>query len=496
MAGASISPVGQPRNQQQGHQQRTEQGESHGKSHRREQPVLDALEREQRQVGGDDHQDAEEDRPRHLERGVEQVTRRQRAFCIGLAHPQDVFHHDDGAVHDDAEVDGAQRQQVGRHLEVVHKDERAEQRNRDRDRHDQRGTRRAQEQQQHQRHQRHALEERLAHRVHGRCDEIAAVDVGHHLDVLGQDVVVQVLHGCVHADHHLRRVLVLEQQRDALDGVGIGVLAQNAVAVLVAQRQRSQIAHEHGHALFLRDDDVAQVVQIANQADAAHHQTLLAAVHHAAARVGVVGSHRLRHLRQREVVFRQLDRVKLDQELRGDAAEVGNVHHAGNLLEARYHLPELQLRQLPQAARLGFQRVAVDFADGRSHGVEPGLGAVRQRHAADALPQALARRVIFTAVAKHHGDQRQAERALRAHHVHAGRAHDFALQRHGDLLLDLLGGQAVDLRDDLRGHVGDVRVSLQRQLGPAVAAVDGGQDEHQHDDAAPLETLGDEALNH
>ena len=43
---------------------------------------------------------------------------------LGLAPPQDRLHHHDGAVDDDAEVDRAQRQQVGGDPGVVHQNER------------------------------------------------------------------------------------------------------------------------------------------------------------------------------------------------------------------------------------------------------------------------------------------------------------------------------------------------------------------------------------
>ena len=50
------------------------------------------------------------------------------------------------------------------------------------------------------------------------------------------------------------------------------------------------------------------------------------------------------------------------------------------------------------------------------------------------------------------------------------RAAELALERHRDLLLDLFGGEAGYLRRDLRGHVADLRVCLDRQLGPGIIA--------------------------
>ena len=61
-------PGRQHRDQREREDQGTEQREAHRVRHRREQPALDALEREQRQVRGDDDDQREEDRPLHLDR--------------------------------------------------------------------------------------------------------------------------------------------------------------------------------------------------------------------------------------------------------------------------------------------------------------------------------------------------------------------------------------------------------------------------------------------
>ena len=82
--------------------------------HRQEELGLDALEREQRQIGGDDDQRREEDRLRDLQRGLARVGFVERLVRLCLAAAQNGLRHDDRGVDDDAEVDGAERQQVGR----------------------------------------------------------------------------------------------------------------------------------------------------------------------------------------------------------------------------------------------------------------------------------------------------------------------------------------------------------------------------------------------
>ena len=77
-----------------------------------------------------------------------------------------------------------------------------------------------------------------------------------------------------------------------------------------------------------------------------------------------------------------------------------------------------------------------------------------------------------------------------------GRAVELALERNGDLLLDLLGGEARRLGDHLRGGVGDVGIGFDRELGPGIVAVDGGEDaDHRHDQAL-AQREADEPVNH
>ena len=232
------------------------------------------------------------------------------------------------------------------------------------------------------------------------------------------------------------------------------------------------------------------------QAHAAHHVRLLAAVDDAAAAADVVGVDGVLHLRQREAVAVQFCGIEFQHELRRQAAEIADVSHAAYFLQARDDCPELQLRQFAQGARFRFQRVAVDFARGRSIGIEPRLGLVRQVHAGQALLQALAREVAIAAILEHDRDQGQREQAARAQHMHAGRAQQGALQRYRDLLFDFLGAQARHLRDNLRGDVGDVGIGFDGQLLPAIHAVGGDEQQHQPDDAAPLAAGGDETVNH
>ena len=168
----------------EGGEQAADQRVGVGLGHRPEDVALDARHREQRQEADDDDRRREEDRPVHLGAGdgdgaepPGQAARRR--LTLGMVRlgqmPEHVLDHDDGGVDDQAEIDGAERQQVGR-VAAHHEDQDGEaQRERDRRRHDDRAAERAQEQPLHHEHQHHAEDEVVHHRVGRGVDQAGAI---------------------------------------------------------------------------------------------------------------------------------------------------------------------------------------------------------------------------------------------------------------------------------------------------------------------------------
>ena len=107
------------------------------------------------------------------------VGRRARPVAGEMA--VDVLHHDDGGVDDDAEVDGADRQQVGGFPAQHRDDDGQEQRHRDRRRDDQRAAQVAEKHPLDQEDQRDAEQHVVQHGVDGDGDQVAAVVEGHDL---------------------------------------------------------------------------------------------------------------------------------------------------------------------------------------------------------------------------------------------------------------------------------------------------------------------------
>ena len=126
----------------------------------REQRRLATLQREQREIGGDDDQGREEDRPRHLAGRGPHVLLGQFLGGLRFAPPQDVLRHHDRAVDDHAEIERAERQHARRHMGGVHQHEDGHHRQRYGHRDHQRAARAAEEQHQDDDHQADAFEHR------------------------------------------------------------------------------------------------------------------------------------------------------------------------------------------------------------------------------------------------------------------------------------------------------------------------------------------------
>src|SRR5581483_11423817 len=220
------------RQQNRGHDRRHREGRDHGAEqrigvgarHRPEDLALDALHGEQRQDRRDRDDHREEDGAVDLDRGGEHAVQlvAQPAFAAELVArvmgqmAEDVLHHDDGAVDDDAEVDGADRQEIGG-VAAQHRDNDGEkQRHRNGRGNDQRTAQVAEEYPLDEEDEHDAEQHVVQHRVHGHGDEIAAVVERVDLDARRQAAVaVDALDRLAHPRHHVHGALELLHQHDA-----------------------------------------------------------------------------------------------------------------------------------------------------------------------------------------------------------------------------------------------------------------------------------------
>ena len=106
-------------------------------------------------------------------------------------------------------------------------------------------------------------------------------------------------------------LLAAAHQHDALDDVVVAVLAGDAQARLLPDGDRGDVLDQDRIAAALGEHGVAQVLDRANEADAAHHRRLRADIDGVAADIDVAVAHRLQQLRQREPVGDELVEIDL-----------------------------------------------------------------------------------------------------------------------------------------------------------------------------------------
>ncbi len=183
-----------------------------------------------------------------------------------------------------------------------------------------------------------------------RIDQEAAIEVRHQLHVRRQQFCVDLLDLGVDAVEYARRIFALEQHDDAGDHVGLFVLADDAVAFLIRQLHVADVAQQGWRAALGTDDDVAEVVERLNQADAADDECLFATHEIAAAGTRAVFLQCIDDAAETEPIRLQLVGIDLHLELHGLTAEVRHVGNTRNLLERRNDGPALQFGQFATRA--------------------------------------------------------------------------------------------------------------------------------------------------
>src|SRR4030095_3690811 len=132
---------------------------------------------------------------------------------------------------------------------------------------------------------------------------------------------------------------------------------------LFADRDMRDVADQHRIAARLRHHGVAEVVDRADQADAAHHGGWRADVYGVAADIDVGVGDGLQHLRQRQPVGDQLVEIDLQLVGLGLAPPAGDVDDAGHGAETALQYPVLQRLEVEHAVvRWAFQTVTKNLS--------------------------------------------------------------------------------------------------------------------------------------
>ena len=450
--------------QQQGPQQRKADGESQGT----EQLALHFLEGENRDKRRDDDELGGEDGLAHLQARAQDTAQLRplvealHALVLGpqSQHHKQALHHHHGPVDDDAKVDGADGQQVGRHALHAHQNEGEQQGQRNYQRHRDGGAPVGQKEQQHNGNEQNAHGHVLAHRVQGVLVELRTVIEYLDFGILRQDGGIELLYLGFEHGQHGAGVFALAHQHNAFHHVVVGVAAHHAQRRQRAGLHRADVAHEHGHAIHVFDDDFFNVGHAGYDADAAHHEGLLALAQHVAAHVHVGLLQGRVHVERREAVLAEQAGVHGHFKRAHLAAKTHHVGHASHGPQILLNHPVLQGFEVRHGAGLGGEGVAVNFAGGAGGGLHAGGHAVGQVHVGQLLGRFHAGVEVVGAVLKHDFDEREPEQANRANHRFVGDGVHFRLDGHGNKALHFLGRAARPLRDNHHLGVGHVGVGL------------------------------------
>src|SRR5689334_16867566 len=256
-----------------------------------------------------------------------------------------MFHHHQCSIHNDAEIECAQAEEVGRNPGEVHAHERKQQRKRYRDRSQNGCTHAAQKQEQHGNHHHQTFEERVRYGVHGVRYKVGSVIDRTNVNPGRKAAGIDIVHRLMDALQHLGGIFAAAHQHDALYA---GCIAdpEDTGRLGRADLHLAHVADEHRHTLVLRHDDVFDIVRALDQADAADHHRLLAIVQHGAARVLIVRAHGLRDLSDGEVVFIDRREIEFYLVLLHQPPEGCDVRDTRHLAEARLDNPVLIFAKL------------------------------------------------------------------------------------------------------------------------------------------------------
>ena len=365
-----------------------------GPRHRAEDIALDAAQREQRDKGRDDDRGGEEDRARdvgrrrqdrmmlHVHDGVGR-NRLELGFRepLGLRQPaEDRLHHDHRGIDDQAEIDRADRQQVGR-FAAYHQDaDGEEQRKRNGRADDQRAAQIAEEYPLQQHDQADADDHVLQHGPGRGLDQVLAVIDALDMNPGRQDGrAVDPFDQLLHPRDRRRALLAAPHQHDALDDIVVLVLAGDAEPRLRADRHGGDVLDQDRRSVGRSDHGVGQRIDRPDQSDAAHHRRLLADIDGVAADIDVGVADGLQQLRQCQPVRDQLVEIDLQLVGLGLAAPAGDVDDAGHRAEAALQHPVLQRLEIEhRIIGRADQPVTIDLAD-RAERRDLRLGVVQER---------------------------------------------------------------------------------------------------------------------
>ena len=458
--------------------------------HRLEHAPLGAFERHQRQVHEQDDGDGEAHRlgrlPHRLGDDVGDLLAR---WSSSLERGHRRLEHDDGAVDEQTEVDGAERHEVAGDAAEHHADDGHAHRQRNGERREHAAAQGAERGEEHEHDQERAFGQVHRDGVQRAIDELGAIVVGHDAHA-GRQVALDLRQLDLDVLHHLARVLPDQHHHGAGDDLALAVLGDDAVAQRGAELDVGDLAQQHRRAVVVdADGGAGDVLERLELRFAAEHDLLVALLDVAAADVAVVLLEHVEDLGERQVVLGEPLGIDDHLVLLGLAAHGVDLDDAGHGAQLPRHVPIEQRAQLHRRVAIALEVELVDLAEARRHRRQLGA-AVGGRDVGfghlEPLGDELPRQPDVHLVVEDDGDGADGGARDRPDLGQLGQAVHGHLDGEREVRLHLRRRQAGRAGDDGDLHVGDVGDGVDRQL--AQGGERGGDDDgadHEHHAAAP-----------
>ncbi len=440
--------VSEDGSEDEGEDERAAECEAVGDGHRREDLARDSLHGEERDEGDEDDGGGEEYGARCFGDAFDDEVANGLALDAAGELSIDALEHDDGGVDEDAEVDGADGDEVCGTAGEDHHAEGEERGEGDGDGGDEGDARVAEHDQQHQCDEGDAGDYDVPDGVGGVVDEVGAVVERFDVHARRQQAsVVQSVDFFLEAVEGGKRFFVFLEQDDADDDVVLLVGADLTEARLESFSYFGDVGDGDGSAVLFSYDDCCDVGFVVDLSDGADVDALIAEGEIVAAGVGVAGLDGVDELGEGDAVGEELVGVGLDLILARGAAEGGDVDDAGDLFDLTSDEPVLSGLDFVEGVAGTDELIAIDFADGRPGG-ELRLEVVGQGEGLEAIEDLLLIAEGFAAEFEVELDVGEAEDGDGADLFEVRHAAEDGLDGDGDLLLHLFGGPGGILGDD------------------------------------------------
>src|SRR5258708_39371664 len=181
----------------------------------------------------------------------------------------------------------------------------------------------------------------------------------------------------LHAVDHVFRVLARPRHDHAGDGFG-AVFYKRRRPEGVADLDGAEVFYKDRCAVVRGDDYIADIVEVRDEAKAAHDGPGTVLRNDVAAHVRIAGHDGANHGTERERIAAQTIRVDVDLVLLDGPADAGHFRDTGHGIQLIANVPILQGTKIPQAQSTAFDRVPENMSDTGRIGSERGNDAWRK----------------------------------------------------------------------------------------------------------------------